>query len=559
MLARAVFSAAALATLALSATRLWSLSGETLLHYGPNDDAYYFLQWARNVAAGLGPSFDGVETTDGVRPVWAWSLVPFYWLTTDDELALRLCCMWGVLLHVVTFGWLARLLSGALGAMPATLAAVAFLLGDELMLVGSQAMDWPMNAVLQVALLACVLAMVRAERVGAGLGLASGVVVALNLLERPETLPLVLLLAAIGVARRRAWRPVWWTALGAVLVVVPYAAWSVAVFGRFGSVAGEIKTSLSLATLDGEGFVHDLVWTLARTPEELLLDVDRLGAPQLIEASLGGRLALVAGLGLAVLWLARGGRAHALARHVRAVVVWPTVLFAVFHAALVAALLHSHLTYGRWYLAPQDLAWCTLLAIGLSGVARRMPRGAAVATGVGWLALVAATTATAVRADRARLEKFEARDRSGFYAVVGWLTQNTDVDERIAAFNTGALAYYTPRTVTNLDGLMNTHRFKALCVLEPAKARRQLNLLRYLVHHEIRYLADRWPRSLGERVPEVALVGSLAEYFTLAASWPAMMKPWGEVNYQIYELDVERARELLVERGLEWTDEPAPE
>jgi hypothetical protein len=48
------------------------------------DDAFYYLVIARNVAAGHGFTMDQISPTNGFQPLWLWLLVPVAWLCGGD-------------------------------------------------------------------------------------------------------------------------------------------------------------------------------------------------------------------------------------------------------------------------------------------------------------------------------------------------------------------------------------------------------------------------------------------------------------------------------------------
>ena len=48
-----------------------------------NDDAFYYFEIAKNIATGLGSTFDGISKTNGYHPLWMATLVPVYWLDLD--------------------------------------------------------------------------------------------------------------------------------------------------------------------------------------------------------------------------------------------------------------------------------------------------------------------------------------------------------------------------------------------------------------------------------------------------------------------------------------------
>ena len=50
---------------------------QLLIHTLP-DDAFIYFVIARNLAAGRGATFDGLQPTNGFHPLWALRLVPFF-------------------------------------------------------------------------------------------------------------------------------------------------------------------------------------------------------------------------------------------------------------------------------------------------------------------------------------------------------------------------------------------------------------------------------------------------------------------------------------------------
>ena len=57
----------------LRSRRLVGLPEQLLVTHLLVDDAFYYAVPARNLLAGLGYSFDGLEPTNGVQTLWAFS------------------------------------------------------------------------------------------------------------------------------------------------------------------------------------------------------------------------------------------------------------------------------------------------------------------------------------------------------------------------------------------------------------------------------------------------------------------------------------------------------
>lgn len=107
LLALAAFAGVALALVAGHA-RLLSQTPPGLLGTLP-DDTFYYLQIARHLAAGHGPTFDGVHPASGYHPGWMALLVPLAAALRDPVTLLRGALALGLVLHLATATALAGL------------------------------------------------------------------------------------------------------------------------------------------------------------------------------------------------------------------------------------------------------------------------------------------------------------------------------------------------------------------------------------------------------------------------------------------------------------------
>lgn len=76
------------------------------------DDGFYYFKIARNIVAGAGSTFDGVEITNGYHPLWMVIILPFFALFSDEvamRLSLALCGVLFVgsaaILWVIAYRW----------------------------------------------------------------------------------------------------------------------------------------------------------------------------------------------------------------------------------------------------------------------------------------------------------------------------------------------------------------------------------------------------------------------------------------------------------------------
>jgi hypothetical protein len=143
----------------------------------------------------------------------------------------------------------------------------------------------------------------------------------------------------------------------------------------------------------------------------------------------------------------------------------------------------------EWYFAPAG--WCLAVLAGLAfaqlrELADRLPRAA---RGALALAVAAGVSALAVwlpaPANRARWG-LHSPHRVQQLKAARWLAGNTLPSARIGAFNAGILAYFSERTVVNLDGAVNADAYAA---------RRDGRLFDYILDRRIGYLVD-WSGTL---------------------------------------------------------------
>jgi hypothetical protein len=82
------------------------------------DDAYYYFGIARNLAEGNGPTFDGINPTNGYHPFWLVAAVPVYWLGLDDLTSVRVLLLVQLAAYVGALVVIARVVSSLVGYWP---------------------------------------------------------------------------------------------------------------------------------------------------------------------------------------------------------------------------------------------------------------------------------------------------------------------------------------------------------------------------------------------------------------------------------------------------------
>ncbi|HLQ67234.1 MAG TPA: hypothetical protein VK123_08395 [Candidatus Limnocylindrales bacterium] len=420
----------------------------------PTDDSFFYLQVARNIAAGHGSTFNQVTPTNGYHPLWMGPCVLAEAIAGDDrDLALRI--VFAIEAALAT-GAIALFLAaaGSLGIrswlLPVPLLAAYFLTGQY----GSEA------HVNGFFLLASLFRLIRylgapSRRNALLLGLCLG----LAFLARLDNVFFVAA-AAVTAAWYGAPRPggragaLAWIAAPALALALPYLVWNHAVFGHFVPISGAIKSTFP-------------------QPRPDLRNLGTLGL-----MTFAGALAACA-----VLAHPRSPRLHRL-------VLGPLAAGVLAHAVYIAVFTDHH-THWSWYYVAGVILLAFLIALGADALSRRIePRAWRVAAG----AMVALLVAWGVVRGWARYQNADAASHNQLVIqllpgtsqdrwslqLARWMDANLPRGAGVLVFDyPGALAYYTSLRIVPADGLMGDFDFDS-------RLRRE-GLGRYLAENGIGY------------------------------------------------------------------------
>jgi hypothetical protein len=441
------------------------------------DDAYYYFEIARNAALGQGFTFDSLRPTNGFHPLWAWILVPVFYVFSDSvwapirvSLILSAACVAATALVIQAFfSRRGHHTAGLVGA-------AVWLLNPFTLVLGLRGLEGPLNTLLLALTFLCCDAVRRRALYTAGEAARLGGLVGLCLLARTDN---VLLLGAIAIVlahelgQQGRWRdllrrgPIF---LGsAALVTLPWCAWNLWTFGTLVQTSQRAKQMFDLygrlpawlpADVSGPA---DVLHAVVRAFRNLGL-VAEYNAKYIMGeewVAIGdGYLMLypVLFLGLALALLPRtsarlrglfqeqyGGAPGALG---------PVGLFVAIHFAWYALVGRN---YYNWYLLPPVLAF-SLFAGQRLGLLVALPQRAARAGAVLLLAALLAATPVVVARHVHGLETFA--DEIEFLTRVRPRIEALPRGSRLGAWNAGATGYFASfhvpdRYVVNLDGLVN--------------------------------------------------------------------------------------------------------
>jgi hypothetical protein len=421
------------------------------------DDSYFYMQVASNIARGNGSTFLGITPTNGYHPLWMLGAVIAVLLAAGSKaLALHVVVAVQIELAVVAAVLLDRLLRAM--RFEFRLASIAvlltYLLGTSM--YGSEA---HLNAVMLTAGLLSLWRSLGDHRLPKWF--TTGVLFGLAVLARLDNVFMVAALCALGVLHdakgdfrvisKRAGAAL----AGGILVLAPYLAYNMLQFGHLMPISGAIKTVVPVFN-----------WDLGR-----LGKMGRIAAPF-------GLVAIVIG---SVVDESRSRR-----------VLWLGVGCGVVAHAVFITVFTDHYTFWPWYYVSGVLAASLTAAYVPQWVAARVSTRSAAAvirpvvmlTTIGILCAgagrtwVKAFSPVAIGPVLITAEVNEYRWNEEF---AGWRMEH--LPPRSAVFVTdwpGVLAYYSDRRVLPMDGLVNDFRYNDELLAVGPEA--------YLCGHGFRYV-----------------------------------------------------------------------
>jgi 4-amino-4-deoxy-L-arabinose transferase-like glycosyltransferase len=456
-----------------------------------SDDAYYYFQIARNIAAGDGASFDGETPTNGFHPLWLMILTPLFLLRDAPLLNLHLGLTLSALFGVGTIYLVYAIVRGLTGNAPASLAAASFYaLHPYLALENANGLETGLTVFL-VSLVTWLFLRMASREVPpspseyAQLGAASG----LMMLARTDMIFLLPPIALYFFVRERG-RGRWTSGLAiglpALVVLAPWITWSLASFGTI------VQTSaLGLAEFQRQGYIAEhgsgpavllaRAWEVTRgalfSRMIHLYFVPRAGSELPFFLGAGGMLAAML---LAPLTPQRGRALRQMG-----------LLMVPGSGILLSLLYHSAVRWWlrEWYFAPMALLGALLLGVAVDYLHSVLRGTHPASASAGWRRRAVVALYAAFAIGLAGTFGPHMLDRWGTHSLhrvnqleaARWIDSHTEPDARIGSFNAGIIGYFSERTVVNLDGVVNA---------DAHRARVEKRTREYILAMKLDYLAD---------------------------------------------------------------------
>ncbi|HVF99520.1 MAG TPA: hypothetical protein VND68_06755 [Chloroflexia bacterium] len=547
------------------------------------DDAFYYFQTARHIAAGDGSTFDGLHPTNGYHPLWMLALVPFSVIVQDSvaftRLALALSILCG-LLSATLLHLLLRRLTTAWWIPP--LGAGLYFLNSQAIISNLNGLETSLSTLFFVASAYLV---IRAgqERQTTGKAMLLGLSLGLLFLARTDNVFYIAMLVLIAIVRTwKSERPAsgervagassgrrgtglaassavaktWATIAVAAALVAPWLAWNVASFGSIVQSSGFaiphlLQESYRLEGHTGAEMFQRSVAQFASFFRSGFFNF--LGIPAFLFVPAAVLCVVVLGYA----WRnGRGSREQqgwrsSLKGHssLRAAI---GVVALLWVAAILLVFTHTFIRWNPrdWYfdqmIALSALTFCLALialnpgetvpkilhlalgrmAPGSSEGILRLPMLRRIVAGAGKVA-VAILLLVPLALGSMRLWNGIYPHQAELLDAAYWLKANTAPGEIAAGFNSGIMGFFSDRPVVNLDGVMNNAAYVAITKKDLAAFMKQ-SQVRYYVDFDPQ-MVDLYARFMGDAESKVSRVP--------VAAFERPNIDWYDSVVRVYRLD----------------------
>ncbi len=446
------------------------------------DDAFYYLQIARHIAAGHGSTFDGVHPASGYHPGWMALLVPIAAALPSPASLLRGALALELLLHaatgVVLIGLFRRFMSPGL----AVIGALCWLANPFALYLSLHGVESALYTLSLVLVLRAACNFVAAEPLALRPHLQLGGALALCFLARTEAgILAVVTIAGIAILPALRGSPPWGRRglRSALLVGVTFTACTLPWFLYCRAETGSPWQSSGVAKALWAGLSLDPL----TVSERLAHALDVVGRLWLVAPWIGTRgLPFEGTFVCAAMVPAAVGLLLAVRRPREdlPLLAWTGwLLGATTLTGLVYGLFYRDIP--TWYRAQPALL---LFVIAYLWIAR----AAAATAGSRWgvvfgrgVPLLLLALSLAAAGSFYRQPPIPYPWQRGYYSSQAAFEKLVPAGEAIGCFNAGIPAFFSRRRIVNLDGLVNSS------VLPYFRAR---NFDRYFGDEDIRYIAD---------------------------------------------------------------------
>lgn len=483
---------------------------DQFIHRG--DDAFYYFKVAINYPIYGYWTFDGINPTNGVQPLWAMTLTAvaqfLAWFgVTDAELLSRIFVAIAGLCHCLSTVVLFTLLARVVSMGTAIVAAGAMVFSPGLVWARVWGME---NSLYALVLLVTITYFHRTFRPRPRLGAAVvlGLLLGVTALSRLNAILFIPCLLGYFVLRKTEHRPSDRIRLAVVAgavaswLIFPYLVVNQVTTGHLLPISGAVKAVETEDLLHANGVSS--IWSGSFL--NMLFEETQWSLRQFLKARVSDGL-WVTGLRFV---FDGAARVHVLAAVLAGLLLVPAIVVGVkqwakclvdrfqrlsqFSYVAIFALLNGlaslilypgqvHYAMTRWWLVESEIvvivvvatvAAAALSAIGARFVAPQFRPAIVAAFIVLALAWHSWQTARFHWGEQIVIRDWNASWNDESYRAAQWMSANLPSDVTVGSWNAGVLGYYSERSVVNLDGLINSYE-----------------LLPYIEDHDIASYIDR--------------------------------------------------------------------
>ncbi len=409
------------------------------------DDGMYYQRIAQNIFSKGLCTYDGVTITNGFHPLWLLSLLPLYATVHDPFLALRLVFVFVFLILSVCFLLLDRI-SKLLNFSSGGIYAICFIV---LLNLRSFTLFYGLLES-HLALLSYLLYIVYALRVAEKkfsqpyYAFINGLLIGICFLARLDSFILAiafgLTLLWRATVTNKAWivslKTVTASAIGCLILVVPYLSLNFYYFGHLNTVSAYMKARPP--GTDSVGIMWHWFYSQTIPRFKYALGIDMIPSAVVATAMLG-----VLTLGLVyIAFLIRKE-----SRQERLVPVADFLSFAVLHFAFICLVAPDEAIASIWYLVPEILTVGLLVGFSIPDIRLWHIRPIPILIGLLLLAQVWIYPSFLKR-KLMTLAKIEVAD---------YMRNNVPKETRGCMFDSGIVSYFSQRDFVGLNGLIGDY------------------------------------------------------------------------------------------------------
>jgi hypothetical protein len=437
---------------------IWVLGHDvpTLISRFAVDDTFYYLEIARNIATGNGVTFDGFHRTNGFQPLFQLLLVPIFWLTTDSVTGLYLLKGLEVLILSIVSVLLFRFAWKFTEDMvPAWFAVALFYLPspnglpfNKDLMIG---MESGLNALMNLLLLNLLLEVWNVRAVTVRRYILYGAVIGFTFLARLDSIFLILgifLLHILEIIRSdnkiALFKNLSLAGLISLLIAGTYVLWNLTQFGHLMPISGRVlawnssQTSNALLSQGGWHWLENTLWFLTKNKAVGMLVMASFGMIPLI--------LIINRFASTKVFLLFPQKQTPLLKLLWMVVIVKALYYAVFEQFPISSRF--------WYYVLDVLIFAVGGGVLLSYILRLMNWQ----NRVRWsflMALVFMTISSMLVLRTKAIQEWEHVS----YMELKTIIEITGPQAVLGVKDAGALGYFLPNPVINLDGLVNDNEF----------------------------------------------------------------------------------------------------